>query len=123
MAEEYDNTNSGAAFPPFPTQTMILQGNVDINKKDHRIVCVQNVTKDGRKTIEVYQKMGILFENDKKGNVQAPDYSGPLDDHEKLRIAGWRKKAKDSDKMFISLKVSEGKISEGKGLPNDTIPF
>jgi len=118
MAEEYDNTNSGAAFPPFPTQTMILQGNVDINSKDHKIICVQNTTKDGRKTIEVYQKMGILFENDKKGNDKAPDYSGPLDDHENLRIAGWRKKAKDSDKMFISLKVSEG-----KGLPNDTIPF
>ena len=118
MAEEYDNTNSGAAFPPFPTQTMILQGNVDINSKDHKVVCVQNTTKDGRKVIEVYQKMGILFENDKKGNEQAPDYSGPLDHHDNLRIAGWRKKAKDSDKHFISFK-----ISEGKGLPNDTIPF
>ena len=118
MAEQYDNTNSGAAFPPFPTQTMILQGNVDINSKDHRIILVHNTTKDGRKTIEVYQKMGILFENDKKGNEQAPDYSGPLDDHDSLRIAGWRKKAKDSDKHFISLK-----ISEGKALPNDVIPF
>tara|TARA_Y100000004_G_scaffold99584_1_gene111578 strand:- start:207 stop:563 length:357 start_codon:yes stop_codon:yes gene_type:complete len=118
MAEQYDNTNSGAAFPPFPTQTMILQGNVDINSKDHRIILVQNTTKDGRKTIEVYQKMGILFENDKKGNEQAPDYSGPLDDHDNLRIAGWRKKAKDSDKHFISLK-----ISEGKAFTNDQIPF
>lgn len=118
MAEEYDNTNSGAAFPPFPTQTMILQGNVDVETKPHKIVCVQNTTKDGRKVIEVYSKMAILFENDKKGNEQAPDYSGPLDDHEKLRIAGWRKKAKDSDKHFISLK-----ISEGKALQNDSIPF
>ena len=109
MAEEYDNTNSGGAWHPFPTQTFILQGNLDINSKDHRIICLQNVTKDGRKTIEVYQKMGILFENDKKGKEQAPDYSGPLDDHENLRIAGWRKKSKDSDKMFISFKVSEGK--------------
>ena len=57
MAEQYDNTNSGAAFPPFPTQTMILQGNVDINSKDHRIILVQNTTKDGRKTIEVYRKL------------------------------------------------------------------
>ena len=118
MAEEYDNTNSGGAWPPFPTQTFILQGNLDINSKDHRIICLQNVTKDGRKTIEVYQKMGILFENDKKGKEQAPDYSGPLDDHENLRIAGWRKKSKDSDKMFISFKVSEG-----KGFTNDMIPF
>ena len=62
--------------------------------------------------------MGILFENDKKGNEQAPDYSGPLDDHDNLRIAGWRKKAKDSDKHFISLK-----ISEGKAFTNDQIPF
>jgi len=122
MAEEYDNTNSGGAWHPFPEQKFILQGNLDVNSKDHKIVCIQNVTRDGQKTITVYQKMGILFENDKKGNEQAPDYSGPLDDHNNLRIAGWRKKSQnapdENGKMYISLKVSEG-----KGFTNDKIPF
>lgn len=123
MAEEYDNTNTGGAWHPFPEQKFILQGNVDINSKDHKIVCIQNVTKDGQRTITLYQKMGILFENDKKGNELAPDYSGPLDDHDKLRIAGWRKKSQDDDKMYIRLRVSEGKVSEDKSFTNDVIPF
>lgn len=120
MAEEYDNTNSGAAFPPFPTQQMILQGKVDIESTESKIVCVRDQTRDGRNIVEVYAKIAVLFENDKKGNEAAPDFSGPLDHHDNLKIAGWRKKAKDSDKHFMSFKVSEKQKSS---LPNDEIPF
>jgi len=121
---EYDNTNTGAAFAPFPTQQMILQGKVDIDMKQSKIVCVKDQTKNGRNIVEVYAKIAVLFENDKKGNESAPDYSGPIDDNDMLKIAGW-KRMKDG-KPYMSFKVSDKQNSSHgaqSGLPNDAIPF
>ena len=121
---EYDNTNTGAAFAPFPTQQMILQGKVDIDMKQSKIVCVKDQTKNGRNIVEVYAKIAVLFENDKKGNESAPDYSGPIDDNDMLKIAGW-KRMKDG-KPYMSFKVSDKQNSlhgAQSGLPNDAIPF
>ena len=92
---EYDETNRGAAFTPFPTQKMILQGKVNVDGNDNKIVLVSDETRDGRKIVEVFQKVGVLFENDKKGNEAAPDYSGPIkqvvESPLEKRIAGWRR--------------------------------
>ena len=44
-----------------------------------------------------------LFDNDKKGNDAAPDYSGPVG--EDKRIAGWRR-MKDG-KPYMSFQVSD----------------
>lgn len=121
---EYDNTNTGAAFAPFPTQQMILQGKVDIDMKQSKIVCVKDQTKNGRNIVEVYAKIAVLFENDKKANENAPDYSGPIDDNDMLKIAGW-KRMKDG-KPYMSFKVSDkqnGSHGAQSGLPNDAIPF
>lgn len=121
---EYDNTNTGAAFAPFPTQQMILQGKVDIDMKQSKIVCVKDQTKNGRNIVEVYAKIAVLFENDKKGNESAPDYSGPIDDNDMLKIAGW-KRMKDG-KPYMSFKVSDkqnGSHGAQSGLSNDAIPF
>ena len=75
MADEYDNTDRGAAFGPFPTQSMILQGKLNDRGEDLKVVLVKDETRSGKKIIEVYQKVGVLFENDKKGNENAPDYT------------------------------------------------
>ena len=45
---EYDDTNRGAAFTPFPTQQMILQGKVNVEGVDSKVVLVKDQTKDGR---------------------------------------------------------------------------
>ena len=63
---EYDDTNRGAAFTPFPTQQMILQGKVNVEGIDSKVVLVKDQTKDGRGIVEVYQKMAVMFDNDKK---------------------------------------------------------
>jgi len=120
--QQYDDTNRGAAFTPFPTQQMILQGKVNVEGVDSKVVLVKDQTKDGRGIVEVYQKMAVMFDNDKKGNDAAPDYSGPVG--EDKRIAGWRR-MKDG-KPYMSFQISDkqqGQQSASSSLPEDSIPF
>ena len=42
---EYDNTNSGAVFKPFETMKMILQGKVNIEGNDRKVVLIADKTK------------------------------------------------------------------------------
>lgn len=107
---DYDDTNRGAAFPPFDTQSLILQGKLNVVGHDMKVVLVKDQTKGGTKLIEVYQKVGVLFENDKKGNDNAPDYSGPLEVGDK-RIAAWRKEA--NGKPYMSMSLSDPQHSAG----------
>ena len=119
---EYDETNRGAAFTPFPTQQMILQGKVNVEGVDSKVVLVKDQTKDGRGIVEVYQKMAVMFDNDKKGNEAAPDYTGPMGDTR--RLAAWRK-MKD-DKPYMTFNVSDKQQNAGS-VPSsnidDKIPF
>jgi len=105
---EYDNTNRGAAFKPFPEQQLILQGKLNVMGEDGQVALIMAESRDGKKRIEVFQKIGCLFPNDKRGNEKAPDYSGPLDGlHQDWKIASW-KEMKD-DNAYMSLQVSEYK--------------
>jgi len=120
--QQYDDTNRGAAFTPFPTQQMILQGKVNVEGVDSKVVLVKDQTKDGRGIVEVYQKMAVMFDNDKKGNDAAPDYSGPVG--EEKRIAGWRR-MKDG-KPYMSFQISDkqqGQQTASYPLSEDSIPF
>ena len=120
--QQYDDTNRGAAFTPFPTQQMILQGKVNVEGVDSKVVLVKDQTKDGRGIVEVYQKIAVMFDNDKKGNDAAPDYSGPVG--EEKRIAGWRR-MKDG-KPYMSFQISDKQQSQqtaSSPLSEDSIPF
>lgn len=129
---DYDDTNKGAAFAPFETQRLILQGKINDNGRELKTVLVADQTRDGKKLIEVYEKVGVLFENDKKGNENAPDYTGPLG--MVRRIAAWRR-MKD-DKPYMTFSVSDKQQggaapqstvgtmqSVGNALPDDEIPW
>jgi len=116
---EYDNTNSGAAFKPFDTQRMILQGKLNNQGHDSKIVLVADQTKAGMKIIEVYQKLGVMFENNKNGNEKASDYSGQVDDT-KLKLAGW-KKSKDGGN-YMSLALSESQQQQTQSLDKAKVP-
>ena len=124
MANDYDNTDRGAAFAPFPTQALILQGKIDNAGEEMKVTLVKDQTRDGKTLIEVYQKVGVLFDNDKKGNEAAPDYTGPLG--ETRRIAAWRK-MKD-DKPYMTFNVSDKQQGQQAASPAatpfaDDIPF
>ena len=107
---DYDDTNRGAAFTPFPTQQMILQGKLNVEGADKKVMLVQRprpvtaslslrCTKNWRRSLTTIRK----------GNESAPDYSGPLGDDK--RLAGW-KKMKDG-KPYMSFQVSD-KMSGGQ---------
>ncbi len=120
---EYDNTNSGAVFKPFETMKMILQGKVNLEGNERKIVLVADKTKQDKKIIEVYQKVAVLFEDDKGDNEQRPDYSGPVEDYatdKNMRIAAWKRVK--GDNKYMSLSISEKQSKGGNGL-NDEIPF
>jgi hypothetical protein len=124
---DYDNTNSGAAFKPFDSQRMILQGKMNIEGNDRKVVMVADSTRDGKNIIEVYQKVAVLFDNDKKGNEAAPDYSGPIDEYatnKDMRIAAW-KRQKDGGN-YMSMQISEKQQSNTQQAApalSDNIPF
>ena len=130
MAEQYDDTNRGAAFTPFPTQTLILQGKINIKGTDgvrggeRKICLIKDETKDGRKIVEIYEKMAVMFENDKDGNEKRPDFSGPMQNNDFLKVSGWRRE-KDG-KPYISLSVGDKQGAapqQQSTLPNDNIPL
>ena len=73
----------------------------------------------------MYEKIGVLFENDKKGNEAAPDYTGPFNEFK--RLAAWRK-MKDG-KPYMTFNVSEPQQQSKPAqvasidLGGDDIPF
>ena len=118
---DYDDTNKGAAFPPFETQRLILQGKVNDQGKEMKVVLVADQTRDGKKLIEIYEKVGVLFENDQKGNENAPNYTGPLNDYR--RIAAWRRMKEGKPYMTFSVSDKQQGQQQQQSLPNDNIPF
>ena len=119
---DYDNTDKGAAFPPFETQRLILQGKINDNGREMKVVLVADQTRDGKKLIEVYEKVGTLFENDQKGNENAPNYTGPLGLFR--RVAAWRRMKEGKPYMTFSVSdKTQGQQQQEQGLPDDGIPF
>tara|TARA_B100000497_G_C7674713_1_gene407489 strand:- start:756 stop:1157 length:402 start_codon:yes stop_codon:yes gene_type:complete len=103
---DYNNTNSGVMFTPHADQRMIGQGKLNVEGGENRVVFVkEKLTRDGEPIIVMYRRSGILFNNNKNGNDDAPDYSGPLDDHPNHRIAAW--KGEKEGRKYLSLRVSE----------------
>jgi len=87
---EHDQTNRGVFFKPHPDQQMIGQGRINANGADQRIIVVrEKMSREGNPVRSVYMRVGVLFDNDKKGNDKAPDYSGPLDVPAGWRMSGW----------------------------------
>ena len=125
MADNYDNTDKGAAFKPFDTQKLILQGKVNDRGDDRKIVLIKDQTKAGKVIIEVFEKVGTLFANEKKESENAPDYTGPLHGR---RLAAWKRMKEGNPYMTFSLsdQRAEAKQPEGKASPHpfdDDVPF
>ena len=112
-----DDTNSGVAFPAHSDQSLMAQGRLNIEGKDHKIVVVlEKLKRDGPLTRVAYLRMGPLFENTeaKAKNDKAPDFSGPMDTHPHLRVAVWR--GEKDGKKYLSFRVSKkSRDDEGNG--------
>lgn len=120
---QYDNTDSGAVFPPRDNHKMILQGKANNNGNESQMIVTMSTLPDGRKIMDVYEKTGTLFPNQKKTSDSAPDYTGPIGTR---RIAAW-KKTKDN-LSYMSLSFSdkmEGRknVEEQTQRINEDIPF
>ncbi len=115
MSQQYDDTNSGVMFQPHVDQEFIGQGKINIEGQENRMIVIrEKLSKDGSPTLVMYQRMGVLFNNE-SDNEAAPAYSGPLDQHPNLRVAAWRG---DKDgRSYLSMRVSEKLASA-----NDTTP-
>lgn len=101
----YDSTNSGVIFEPHQDQRFTGQGKLDVEGSEAKYVLIfEKLSRDKPPVLVLYQRAGVLFPNDKKGNDKAPDFSGPLDLHPDHRVAAW-KGVKDGRK-YMSLKAS-----------------
>jgi hypothetical protein len=123
MSQTYDNTDSGAVFPPRDNHKMILTGRVNNDGKDSHMVVTMSTLPDGKKIMDIYEKVGTLFPNEKGENPNSPDYTGPIGSR---RVAAWRKQKDDMSFMSLSLsdKQQGGNNAEAHRKPvDDSIPF
>lgn len=128
---DYDNTDKGAAFKPFDTQKLILQGKLNDNGTERKIVLVKDQTKNGKTIIEVFEKAGTLFVNEKKEAESAPDYTGPVSSSGRdRRLAAW-KRVKDGN-PYMTFAVSDNRQQEpaqaelakpSYSVDDDLVPF
>lgn len=103
-----DYPNSGNFFAA-ANMKVARQGKLDVNGTDHEIAIVQVITKNKKTVFEVYQKVGVLYENDNKTEKQDWDISGTITIlGEKLRM--WcRKRFDKSNNAYTRASVAPHK--------------
>ena len=120
---QYDNTDSGAVFPPRDNHQMILSGKANNNGKDSQVIVTKSTLPDGRVIMDIYEKTGTLFPNEKKTSDKAPYYTGPVGTR---RVAAWRKSKDNINYMSLSFsdKMEGGAPNGQQQQPvDDSIPF
>lgn len=129
MANDYDNTDKGAAFKPFDTQKLILQGKINDGGTERKVVLIKDQTKGGKQIIEVFEKAGTLFVNEKKETESAPDYTGPVSSGGRdRRLAAWKRMKDGNPYMTFSVSDQREQQQEKQELrkpsfDDDKIPF
>lgn len=136
MSEEYDNTNRGVMFKPYPESKLTGQGRINVNGQDFPALTLrQQISKDGRQATVLYVKAAVLWDNDEKRSENSPDKGGALEAFPGWRVSAWSKQTEDGRK-YLSFSVSpqqhntdQGQTGTDPGAPmpeddlNDDIPF
>ena len=106
---DYDNTDRGSFFKPRGDESLLVQGKLNSNGDEHRIVIIKASLPDGGTARDVYAKIGTMYENDKSQNEKSPDFSGPvqLPNQEKRRIACWKTVSNDGNTKFLSARIGD----------------
>jgi len=105
--DQYDDTDKGAVFKPFDKQKFILQGKVNSKGYEKNVVLITDEARSGKRYINVYAKVGVLFEND-SDNEKAPHYTGKLEvgGQNERWLSAWKRQSENGNK-FMSLAVSD----------------
>ena len=113
---DYDNTDRGSFFKPRADESLLVQGKLNSNGDEHRIVIIKASLPDGGTARDVYAKIGTMYENDKSQNEKSPDFSGPvqLPNQEKRRIACWKTVSNDGNTKFLSARIGDRTPRVGK---------
>ena len=124
MAEEYDNTNSGALFAP-RTEKILRAGPVDIDGTEHRMIIVQSTIPDkqtgGEKQIfETYLKVGNMFQTEKKSDKDS-DYDGKLNFPVGDKKVWFRSKVSNQGNKFTAVSMAPLKVN-GTGGSSTAVP-
>jgi len=131
---DYDNTDRGSFFKPRADESLLVQGKLDSNGTEHRIVIVKASLPDGGTARDVYAKVGTMYENDKSQNEKSPDFSGPvtLPNQDSRRIACWKTVSKDGNTKFLSARIGDKTprvgedsytVNNDEEEINDEVPF
>ena len=106
---DYDNTDRGSFFKPRADESLLVQGKLNSNGNEYRMVVIKASLPDGGNARDLYVKVGTLFENDKSLNEKSPDFSGPitLPNGDQRRIACWKTVSKDGQTKFLSARVGD----------------
>lgn len=125
---DYDNTDKGAAFKPFETQKLILQGKINDGGNERKVVLIKDQTKGGKQIIEVFEKAGTLFVNEKKESENAPDYTGPVSSNNRdRRLAAWKRMKDGNPYMTFSISDQRQQQEEPEvrkpSFDQDDVPF
>jgi len=106
---DYDNTDRGSLFKPRADESLLVQGKLNSDGDEFRLVVVKASLPDGNTARDVYQKVGTMYENDKSTNEKSPDFSGPitLGGQDKRRIAAWKTVSKDGNTKFLSCRIGD----------------
>ena len=106
---DYDTTDRGSFFKPRADESLLVQGKLNSNGDEHRIVIIKASLPDGGTARDVYAKIGTMYENDKSQNEKSPDFSGPvqLPNQEKRRIACWKTVSNDGNTKFLSARIGD----------------
>ena len=105
---DYDMTNRGSLFKPRANETFLVQGKLDSNGTEHRLVIIKAGLPDGGNARDIYVKVGTLFENVKEKETQ-PEFSGPiqLPNEDKRRLACWKSVSKDGQTKYLSAAIGD----------------
>ena len=61
---DYDNTDRGSFFKPRADESLLVQGKLNSNGNEYRMVVIKASLPDGGNARDLYVKVGTLFEND-----------------------------------------------------------
>ena len=106
---DYDDTDRGSLFKPRADESLLVQGKLNSDGDEFRLVVIKASLPDGGTARDVYQKVGTMYENDKSLNEKSPDFSGPitLQGQDKRRIAAWKTVSKDGNTKFLSCRIGD----------------
>ena len=103
---QYDNTNKGALWKIKDDYKVIMNGNINMEGHDRRVIAVSRKNAQGEPTISLYEEIGNLKKHESE-NDRAPSAKGVLDVR-KLEntksVGAWKKNKKDGEEFWsISL--------------------